>query len=102
MFEDFFNSAIERIYNEILKDPRLYSETGWLMLKLPILFLVMGFMVPPIAGILSLSTEAFYQGLPWAFRLLAPNTLPAALPWLLCMACGAWLAYTAHKLKKYI
>lgn len=102
MFEDFFDGAIERIYNEILKDPHLYSKIGWLMLRLPIPFLGMGFMVPPIAGLLSLSTEAFYQGLPWAFRLLFPNTLPAALPWLLCMACGAWLTYTAHKLKKYL
>ena len=102
MFETLFNSALERIYNEMLKDLRLYSKIGWQMLTFPIPFLGMGrFMAPEITGLFSLQADAFYHGLPWAARLLFPNTLPTALPWLACMACGVWLVYTTHILKKY-
>ncbi len=96
---------LTRIYNDILQEPGLHYRVGVAMCTLATLFMLVGLLITPnLNDLLSHfgGKTKLFDGLPWPFHILFPQTLLTAIPWAIVFAAGAWLAYTAHHLKKYL
>lgn len=95
---------LTRIYNDILQEPRLHYRVGIAMCTLAGMGLSLGLLLRLSGNLLSNFGVRvdMLSGLPWPFLFLFPQTLLTAIPWAIIFAAGAWLAYTAHRYKKYI
>ena len=95
---------LTRIYNDILQEPGLHYRVGIAMCTLAGMGLSLGLLLRLSGNLLSNFGVRvdMLSGLPWPFHILFPQTPLMAIPWSIVFAAGVWLAYTAHRLKKYL
>ena len=95
---------LTRIYNDILQEPGLHYRVGIAMCTLAGMGLSLGLLLRLSGNLLSNFGVRvdMLSGLPWPFHFLFPQSLLAAIPLAIFFAIGAWLAYSAHRLKKYL